>query len=385
MNKFLLRPEIYYGSNAIDYINQLKGKKACIVTDKFMVDLGFLDRVTKILDDKGITYKVFSEVEPDPSRETVLKGLNHIIEQKPDTLIAIGGGSPIDAAKAIMYFCIQTKEKLVEKELIKKPWFIAIPTTSGTGSEVTAYSVITDKKTNVKIPLVEDIMIPDVAILDYELTKTMPPSVTADTGMDILTHAIEAYVSPKASDFTNIYAEKAIEIVFDYLIKAYNDGEDIEARGKLHNASCMAGVAFSNSSLGINHSLAHSLGSAFKLPHGRSNAIFLPYVVSFNAGLRDSKIHNEEVAKKYHAIAKRIGLPASTLLEGVISIIEGMKLLNKTVNIPITIKEFGVEKEAFQKQLLDMAQSAYQDICTSGNAIAVTTEDLISILEEAYE
>lgn len=381
MNKFILKPEIYYGNNAINYLKKLKGKKACIVTDKFMVDLGFVEKVTKILDEMGITYRVFAEVEADPSRETVLRGLNHIIEQKPDTLIAIGGGSPIDAAKAIMFFCIKTKEKLVETELITKPWFVAIPTTSGTGSEVTSYAVITDKKTNTKIPLTENIMLPDVAILDYELTKTMPPSVTADTGMDVLTHAIEAYVSKSASDYTDVYAEKAIEIVFDYLNKAYENGEDLEARGKMHNASCMAGIAFCNASLGINHSLAHALGGTFHLPHGRSNALFLPYVVRFNAGLNQSKIENPEVAKKYQAIARVIGLPADTLLEGVLSISEGIRIMNQRFNIPTTIKEFGIEKHEFAKHVEDMAKSALEDICTSGNPRKVVLKDLVALLE----
>ena len=385
MEKFILKPEIYYGKNAINYLSELNGKKACIVTDKFMVDLGFIEKITKILDETGITYKVFSEVEADPSRETVLRGLNHIIEQKPDILIAMGGGSPIDAAKAIMYFCIKTKEKLVEPELIKKPWFVAIPTTSGTGSEVTSYAVITDKEKNIKIPLTENIMLPDVAILDYELTKTMPPSVTADTGMDVLTHAIEAYVSKYASDYTDIYAKKAIEIVFDYLNKAYEDGSDLEARGKMHNASCMAGIAFCNSSLGINHSLAHALGGTFHLPHGRCNALFLPYVVRFNAGLKGLQIENLEVAKKYQKIARTIGLPADTPLEGVLSISEGIRIMNQRFNIPTTVKEFGIEKDEYFKHIEDMAKSAIDDICTSGNPTKIELQGFINLYKEVYE
>lgn len=385
MNKFRLKPEIYYGSNAIEYIRTLKGKKACIVTDKFMVDLGFIDKITNILDDKGVTYRIFSDVEADPSRETVLVGLQHIIEQKPDTLIAIGGGSPIDAAKAIMYFCIKTKEKLVEPDMIKKPWFVAIPTTSGTGSEVTSYAVITDKKENIKIPLAEDYMLPDVAILDYELTRTMPPSVTADTGMDVLTHAMEAYVSKEASNFTDIYAERAIETVFRYLNRAYEDSDDMEARAKMHDASCMAGIAFCNASLGINHSLAHALGGTFPLPHGRCNAMFLPYVIRFNAGLKGREIGNPEVAKKYQSIAKLLGLPSNSLLEGVLSISEGIKIMNKRFNIPNSIKEFGIDRDEFIKHVDDMAKSALQDMCTSGNPVKATFEDFKKIYMEAYE
>lgn len=385
MKKFVLKPEIYHGNNAIDYLRTLSGKKACIVTDKFMVDLGFVDKITSILDEMGVTYRVFSDVEADPSRETVLVGLQHIIEQKPDTLIAIGGGSPIDAAKAIMYFCIKTKEKVVEPELIKKPWFVAIPTTSGTGSEVTSYAVITDKKANIKIPLTEDSMLPDVAILDYELTRTMPPSVTADTGMDVLTHAMEAYVSNEATDFTNIYAEKAIEAVFKYLNRAYEDGEDQEARAKMHDASCMAGIAFCNASLGINHSLAHALGGTFHLPHGRCNAMFLPHVIRHNSGLEGREIGNPEVAKKYQDIARLLGLPSDSLYEGVLSISEGIKIMNKRFNIPNSIKEFGVDREEFMEHLEDMSRAATEDVCTSGNPVPVTFEDFKDIYTKAYD
>ncbi|QNO14241.1 iron-containing alcohol dehydrogenase [Alkalicella caledoniensis] len=385
MEKFLLRPQIYYGSNAIDHLKQLKGKKAFIVTDEFMIKLGFVDKITKPLDDAGIEYSVFSEVEADPSRETVLKGLNSIITGKPDILIALGGGSPIDAAKAIMFFCIKTKEKLIESEYIKKPWFVAIPTTSGTGSEVTSYSVITDKKTHEKIPLTEDIMIPDVAILDYELTKTLPPSVTAETGMDVLTHAIEAYVSKKASDYTDIYAEKSIEIVFNYLLKAYEIGGDLEARAKMHNASCMAGIAFSNSSLGITHSLAHTIGGNFNLSHGKSNALLLPYIIRFNAGLNHNNLIDNETAEKFRALATRLGLPAANQMEGVLSISEGVKLLNKSMKLPTTLKEAGIDKQSFDKLLPQMAETAYHDICTAGNPISVSIEQFKTILMEAYE
>lgn len=385
MEKFLLRPQIYYGNNAIDHLKQLKGKKAFIVTDEFMIKLGFVDKITKPLDDAGIEYSVFSEVEADPSRETVLKGLNSIITGKPDILIALGGGSPIDAAKAIMFFCIKTKEKLIESEYIKKPWFVAIPTTSGTGSEVTSYSVITDKKTHEKIPLTEDIMIPDVAILDYELTKTLPPSVTAETGMDVLTHAIEAYISKKASDYTDIYAEKSIEIVFSYLLKAYETGGDLEARAKMHNASCMAGIAFSNSSLGITHSLAHTIGGNFNLSHGKSNALLLPYVIRFNAGLNHNNLINNETSEKFRALATRLGLPAANQVEGVLSISEGVKLLNKSMKLPTTLKEAGIDKQSFDKLLPQMVESAYHDICTAGNPISVSIEQLKTILMEAYE
>ncbi len=385
MRKFLVGPEIYYGKNSINYFNNVNATKACIVTDKFMVKLGIVKKITDILDKNDIEYDIFPEIEPDPSLQTIKKGLDRIFQSRPDLLIAIGGGSAIDAAKAIMFLCIKTKEKLIDIESIKKPWFVAIPTTSGTGSEVTAYSVVTDKENNIKIPLSEDLMIPDVAILDYELTMTVPPSVTADTGMDVLTHAFEAYVSKAANDYTDMYAIKAIKNAFNNVLKAYNNGSDEEARGKMHDASCMAGIAFTNSSLGINHSLAHTFGAKYKLSHGRCNAIFLPYVIKYNSGLSNDGIGNIEVSKRYTEIAKSLGLPSSNIKEGVISLIEAVKILNRELKIPVTIEEAGIDKKEFEDSINEMAGKALEDVCTSGNPIAANKEDLIKIFKEAYQ
>ncbi|MTI57639.1 1-propanol dehydrogenase PduQ [Geosporobacter ferrireducens] len=383
MKKFMVKPEIYFGENAINYLRHVNGKRAFIVTDAFMVKLGLVDQVTARLDANHVSYEVFSEVEPDPSLQTVKKGLMRILEMKPDLMISIGGGSAIDAGKAIMMLCIHTKEKFIDIENIKKPWYIAIPTTSGTGSEVTSYAVITDRENNLKIPLSEDLMMPDVALLDCALTKTVPPHVTADTGMDVLTHAMEAYVSSLANDFTDIYAEKAIHHVFHYLLRAYKDGNDMEARQKMHTASCMAGIAFTNASLGINHSLAHTFGAKFHLSHGRSNAIFLPHVIRFNAGLGAGDIENQ-TAKKYAAISKKLGLPASSTEEGVISLIEGIKILNREMSIPVTIGEADILREAFESSLLEMANNASTDLCTANNPRKISKGDLVKILQEAY-
>ena len=381
MKKFAVRPEIYFGENSIDYLRHVNGKRAFIVTDPFMVKLGLVDKITQLLDESNVAYEIFSEVEPDPSLQTVKKGLIRILEMKPDLLIAIGGGSSIDAGKAIMMLCIHTKEKFIDIENIKKPWFVAIPTTSGTGSEVTSYAVISDRENNLKIPLSEDLMMPDVALLDCALTKTVPPHVTADTGMDVLTHAIEAYVSSLANDFTDIYAVEAIQQVFHYLLRAYRDGSDMEARQKMHSASCMAGIAFTNASLGINHSLAHTMGAKFHLSHGRSNAMFLPHVIRFNAGLGSANLKNQ-TAQKYASLAKSLGLPASTIEEGVISLIEGIKVLNREMKIPLTIDEANISREAFESSLLEMANNASQDLCTSNNPRKASKGDLVKILQE---
>ncbi|HCD09150.1 MAG TPA: bifunctional acetaldehyde-CoA/alcohol dehydrogenase, partial [Thermoanaerobacter sp.] len=242
----------------------------------------------------------------------------------------------------------------------KKALFIAIPTTSGTGSEVTAFAVITDKKKNIKYPLTDYELTPDIAIIDPDLTMTIPPSVTADTGMDALTHAIEAYVSVMASDYTDALAEKAIKLIFEYLPKAYKNGQDKVAREKMHNASCIAGMAFTNAFLGINHSMAHILGAKFHLPHGRANAILLPYVIEYNAELPKKfasfpQYEYPKAAEKYAEIAKFLGLPASTVEEGVKSLIEAIKNLMKELNLPLTLKEAGINKEEFEKQIMEMS------------------------------
>lgn len=379
MKRFFVKPRIYYGSNSLGYLSGLNVKRVCVVTDKMMVKLGVADRIKSYF--KGATCTVFDEVEPNPSLDTVKKALSIFLVDRPDVIIALGGGSPIDAAKAILLFAGKISEKLN----IKRPMFIAIPTTSGTGSEVTSYSVITDTKNNIKIPLSDEEMLPDVAILDEQLTKTVPPSVTADTGMDVLTHAIEAYVSPQANDFTDIYARKAIRSVFTYLLRAYRFGEDLEARQKLHVASCMAGIAFTNSSLGINHSLAHAIGAKFHIAHGRANALLLPYTIQYNAGLCDGTVAVSKAAKRYAEISKMVGLPCSSTEEGVVSLVAAVKFLNKTFGIPETLSSAGVEKHVFQENLSAIVESALKDACTPGNPKEIRSIDFTHLINWIYQ
>ncbi|MHC1681543.1 MAG: 1-propanol dehydrogenase PduQ [Clostridiaceae bacterium] len=375
MESFLLKPRIIFGEKSIEYFKQVNSKKAYIVTDGFMVKLGIVDKVTNHLEENNIKYEIFSEVEPNPSLGTVKKGLSFIISSKPDLVIALGGGSSIDAAKAMIYLCIKTKEKLIDISSIKKPLFVAIPTTSGTGSEATSYAVITDTENNQKIPLANEFMLPDVAILDYELTKTVPPQIVADTGMDVLTHAIESYVSNNSTDFSILYAEKAIRVAFKYLLSSYQ-GDDL-ARMKMHHASCMAGIAFQNSALGLNHSIAHSIGSKFHISHGRSNAILLPYVIKYNASI-------SSIAEKYAKVSRLLGFPKSNTENGVSYLIETVKFLNNSMGIPLTLKEFGVSVEDFNKNLYKIADAALEDMCTKGNPRKVTKEDILKILAQAY-
>lgn len=383
MDSFFVGPKVYYGSHSLDFLKELHVNRACLITDKMMVQLGMADMIMNLL--QGTSCRVFADVEPDPSLDTVKAGLTNFWKHEPELIIALGGGSSIDVAKAVLFFSYQVREKLSDNHCLKKPLFVAIPTTSGTGSEVTSYSVITDLENNVKIPLRDERMLPDIVILDEQLTKTAPPTVTADTGMDTLTHAIEAYVSSAATEFTDIFCEKAIKNVFTYLLRAYRFGDDLDARKQLHLASCMAGVGFTNASLGINHSLAHAVGAKFHLSHGRSNAILLPYVIQFNGGLCDRSCQTSKVAERYTEISKFLGLPCSTHEEGVISLSMAIRILNRKLGIPLTFQALNIEERLYMGKIPELVESAMQDICTGGNPTAVSEADLANLLTWAYK
>lgn len=348
-------------------------KRVLIVTDYFMYEKEKTDYVTTRLE--NATYKIFHDVKPNPDIATVTKGVKMILDFKPDTVVALGGGSPIDAAKGMIYFARMREESLKMK-------FIAIPTTSGTGSEVTKFAVITDPETETKYPLVEDSMLPDIAILDAELTKSVPPSVTADTGLDVLTHAIEAFVCNMRNDFTDAVAEKAIKLANKFLIKVFEDPEDVTLRQRVHNASCLAGMAFTNSGLGINHSMAHTLGAHFHIPHGKANALLLPYVISFNAGLYDELT---EANKRYAKIARLIWLDSINDRQSTLNLVRALKGYIAKLNIPSTIKAAGVDKDAFYNALPAMVDSALVDPCTAGNPRECSREDLTNLFIRAYE
>jgi len=408
MQWFKIPPRIYFEKGSIQYLEKMPNiKRAFIVTDPVMVKLGYVDKALYYLRKREdrVHCEIFADVEPDPSVSTIKKGVASMNLFAPDVIIGLGGGSAIDAAKGMWLFYenpdtdfdgLRLKFLDIRKRafhfpnLGKKAQMVAVPTTSGTGSEVTSFSVITDKEHgNIKYPLADYELTPDVAIIDPQFVATMPKSIAADTGMDVLTHAIEAYVSVLASDFTNGLAMKAIELIFKYLPRSYADENDTVAREKVHNASCIAGMAFTNAFLGINHSLAHKLGGEYHIPHGRANAVLLPYVIAYNAQKPDKfpifPKYSEFVADyRYAQIAHQLRLGGNTREEEISALIEAIRKLMKTLNVPASIKECGVEEKRFFEKLPELAERAFEDQCTTANPRYPLITDLIEIYRKAY-
>ena len=384
MARFTLPRDIYYGKGTLAELKNLKGKKAIIVVGGgSMKRFGFLDKAVSYLHEAGIETQLFENVEPDPSVETVMRGAEAMREFQPDWIISMGGGSPIDAAKAMWVFYEYpetTFESILQPfsfpTLRTKAKFLAIPSTSGTATEVTAFSVITDYQKGVKYPLADFNITPDVAIVDPELAETMPKTLTAHTGMDALTHAIEAYVSTMNSVFTDPLAIKAIQMVFDRLPASYNG--DMDARAEMHNAQCLAGMAFSNALLGIVHSMAHKTGAAFStghIPHGCANAIYLPYVIKFNA---------KTAAARYAEIARSIGLTGSSDMELTLALCEKIDSYNTELNIPHTLKEFGIKEDEFKEKVAKIAELAVGDACTGSNPRPITPTEMEKLFNCCY-
>ena len=403
MQWFKVPPKIFFEDGSVSYLEKMPQiSRAFIVTDPVMQKLGYTDRVLYYLRKRSeyCHCEIFSDIEPDPDVETVMKGVEMMNSFKPDVIIALGGGSAIDAAKAMWLFYehpetdfggLKLKFMDIRKrvfkfpELNQKAKMVAIPTTSGTGSEVTSFSVITDRRSNIKYPLADYELTPDVAIIDPQFVATMPPSITADTGLDVLTHAIEAYVSVLASDFTNGLAIKAIALVLNYLERSYKNPDDKIAREKMHNASCIAGMAFSNAFLGVNHSLAHKLGGEFHIPHGRANAVLLPYVIRFNAAKPTKftsfpKYEEFRADKKYAEIARYLDLGGTDTDSQIEALISTIEQLMAKLNMPKSIKECGVDEKEYMSKIHALAEKAFEDQCTTANP----RYPLISELEEIY-
>jgi alcohol dehydrogenase class IV len=365
--------KIVYDTSAIDYIKLLAPKSVCLTSDPFMIKLGVLRPFEQYFVDKGIPYKVFSDVQPNPSEALVRKGLLHIIETKPDVIIAIGGGSAIDLAKAIMYYCIHIKTEFMSIDSIQKPLFIAVPTTSGTGSEITNYTVITDEETGAKRVIQSELMQPDVAILDVDLTMSAPGSITADTGVDALTHALEAYVSKLRTPFSDAYALKAIDLIFKNLIPAYENGNHKESRQNMQIAATLAGLAFNHSGLGINHSIAHSLGAIFHLPHGKANALVLPEVMKFN-------LKSQDVIQRYDEIARYLGMNFGTPEINAKALIEGIHVLKSHLGQPNKLSVLDINMNAIIGNLPQILSDVKADYCTASHPFVVTDEDIRGIV-----
>lgn len=382
MARFTLPRDLYYGAGAMEELKNLKGhKRAFIVTGgSSMKKTGFLKKLEDILQDAGMETRIYDGVEPDPSIERVYDGAKAMREFEPDVIVSIGGGSPMDAAKAMWVFYEypdktfdDIKTPFTMPKLRTKAIFVAVPSTSGTASEVTAFSVITDYSTGIKYPLADFEITPDVAVLDTDIPQTMPKTLTAHTGMDALTHAIEAYVATARSDFSDPLALKAISDIFDSLVDSYNG--DKEARGKMHIAQCLAGMAFSNALLGIAHSLAHKTGAVFHIPHGCCNAILLPNVIQYNSRV---------CMERYAQIARSVGLPGSTDKQLTDSLVEAVRALNKKLEIAQSYKENGVSEEDFNTHCESIAANAVLDPCTASNPRPTDKDQMLAVLRCAY-
>lgn len=385
MKRFTLPRDLYYGDHALDILKELEGKKAFVVVGgSSMKRAGFLDETVNNLKEAGMEVKLFENVESDPSVETVRAGAKAMTEFEPDWIVSIGGGSPIDAAKA-MWVLYEHPEKSFEDLIVpfsfpklrRKAKFCAISSTSGTATEVTAFSVITDYEKGIKYPLADFEITPDIAILDPRIVASMPKRLTADTGMDALTHGTEAYVSLAATDFTDPLAMKAISMIFEYLEKSYN--EDMEAREKMHYAQCMAGQAFSNALLGIVHSLAHKTGAVFStghIVHGYANAMYLPYVIEYN-------MKDERALSRYADIGRMLGFEGDDK-EVTLKYIDAIRKLNKEFDIVNSLKEFGIKEDEFKEKLEAIAHNAVLDACTGSNPREIDDANMEKLLDCIY-
>lgn len=404
MQWFKVPSKIYFERDSIQYLKSMKDvQKVMIVTDRSMVDLGFVDRITDQLRQRRnkVMYQLFTDVEPNPSLQTVMRGTELMRSFQPDTIIALGGGSPMDAAKVMWLFYEQPEvdfRDLVQKfmdirkrafkfpQLGRKAKFVGIPTTSGTGSEVTPFAVITDG--DIKYPLADYSLTPTIAIVDPALVMSVPASVAADTGLDVLTHATEAYTSILANDYTDGLALQAIKLVFENLEKSVKEFDEV-AREKMHNASTMAGMAFANAFLGICHSMAHKIGGKFHTIHGRTNAILLPHVIRYN-GTRPTKVatwpkYTHYVADtRFQDIARMLGLPCATPQEAVEAYANAVHDLAVRCGVKMSLREQGIDEQAFLSARRELALHAFEDQCTPANPRLAMVEDMEAIMTKAF-
>jgi len=373
---------IIFGKESLEYLKEIKGERALVITDKVIRRLGFVDKIANYLREGGISIRVFDEVEPDPSTETVSKAARIAMDYNPDWIVALGGGSSIDVAKAtwVLYerpdIKVEEISPLVDLGLRKKARLICIPTTSGSGSDASWAIVVTNTKEQRKMELASKEIFADICILEPQLTSTMPPELIADTGIDALANGIEAYVSQWRNDFSDALSIKAIQLVFEYLPKAYKNPQDEIAREKMQNAATMAGLAFSNSQLGVVHATAHAIGGLFKIPHGRAIATVLPWVMEYNA---------MEAMERYAEIAKAIGIQARTQRQAVENLIKATRKLIEEMGEPASIEEMGMSWEEYKKSLEKLVERAMESTGTIADPRAPSTEDFRRLFTYAFK
>lgn len=381
MKEFEVKTKIYFGENALARLGDLKTDRVFIVGDPFTVSSGLIEHVLEPLKKNGIDYSIFSKVVADPPVDVVIAGVKDALACKGKYIVAVGGGSAMDTSKAIRKFVGQIDETY-------HPELICIPTTSGTGSEVTSFAVISDTEHNTKIPLISDDMTPEEAILDEVLVKSVPKSITADTGMDVITHAMESYVSLNNNEFSGALAEKAVEICGQFLLRSYNDNNDTHARRKVHIASCLAGLAFNSSSLGLNHGMAHQLGAMFHIPHGRANAILLPYIIEYNSEISvfsKSKADYAPCVRKYCNLARILGVSNLNEVTTIRALVSYIQFLLHEMSIPLHISELNVVGEGdYMSAIGEMADHALEDRCTATNPRRPTRQEIIDIYKEIW-
>lgn len=372
---------VVVGDGALEYLKRIEGKKALIVCGATVKKIGFAGKVLGYLKEAGIEAKTF-EVEPEPSRETVMKGAELAKEYGPDWIIGLGGGSNIDAAKAI-WFLYEHPEKdlatinpFIKLGIRKKAKLICIPTTSGSGSDVSFATVITDLKEERKMELANSELVPDISILDPEFPMAMPQKLVADTGFDAMSHALEAFVANQRNDFSDAIALRAIQLIFKYLPRAYRNPEDKEAREKMHNASTMAGMAFTQSNVALGHALGHVLGGIFHISHGKLMATFIPRVIEYNA---------KQIPERYAEIARAVGVDAKTTTEAVEKLLDAIKELRNELGEPASLKEAGIKREDFDRRLNELAERVMKSVVLPSNPRALTMENAKKLLEYIYE
>ena len=381
MKEFHIGTQIYFGESALDRLSQIGYERVIILADPFVVSSGLIEHVTKRLDSAGVSYSLFTDIVPDPPVDKVISGVAEVLRGKYPCMIAIGGGSAMDTAKAVRKFAGQIEPGYA-------PRLIAIPTTSGTGSEVTSFAVISNPAEDKKYPLCAEDMMPDEAILDEVLVKSVPAAITADTGMDVMTHAIEAYVSTNNNEFSGALAEKAVEICGQFLIRSWADNNDSHARRKMHIAACLAGIAFNSASLGLVHGMAHQLGAHLHIPHGRSCALLLPSLIEYNSGITTSSRSQAEYpscVRKYCNMARILGVSNFNEITTVRALISYIHFLSQEMHMPARVSEaVSISHEEYLSHVDAMADGALADSCTATNPRVPTKAEIVEIYKSIW-